>query len=61
MFDNPNGASASFDHTCGIGQQHGDGSAAAIISRNGGVFVTREHVRHNKSGIAHRGKTRISH
>jgi hypothetical protein len=26
-----------------------------------GVFVTREHVRHNKSGIAHRGKTRLSH
>jgi hypothetical protein len=26
-----------------------------------GVFVTREHVRHNKSGITHRGKTRISH
>jgi hypothetical protein len=27
----------------------------------GGVFVTREHVRHNKSGIAHRGRTRIKH
>jgi hypothetical protein len=26
-----------------------------------GVFVTREHVRHNKSGIAHRGRTRIYH
>jgi hypothetical protein len=26
-----------------------------------GVFVTREHARHNKSGITHRGKTRISH
>jgi hypothetical protein len=26
-----------------------------------GVFVTREHVRHNKSGITHRGKSRISH
>jgi hypothetical protein len=26
-----------------------------------GVFVTREHVRHNKSGIAHRGRTRINH
>jgi hypothetical protein len=24
-----------------------------------GVFVTREHVRHNKSGIAHRGRTGI--
>jgi hypothetical protein len=27
----------------------------------GGVFVTREHVRHNKSGIAHRGRTGINH
>jgi hypothetical protein len=27
----------------------------------GGVFVTREHVRHNKSGIAHRGRARINH
>jgi hypothetical protein len=26
-----------------------------------GVFVTREHVRHNNSGIAHRGRTRINH
>jgi hypothetical protein len=26
-----------------------------------GVFVTCEHVRHNKSGIAHRGRTRINH
>jgi hypothetical protein len=26
-----------------------------------GVFVTREHVRHNKSGIAHRGRTGINH
>jgi hypothetical protein len=26
-----------------------------------GVFVTREHVGHNKSGIAHWGKTRINH
>jgi hypothetical protein len=26
-----------------------------------GVFVTREHVCHNKSGIAHRGRTRINH
>jgi hypothetical protein len=26
-----------------------------------GVFVTREHVRHNKSGIAHRGRARINH
>jgi hypothetical protein len=26
-----------------------------------GVFVTREHVRHNKSGIAHRGRSRINH
>jgi hypothetical protein len=26
-----------------------------------GEFVTREHVRHNKSGIAHRGRTRINH
>jgi hypothetical protein len=26
-----------------------------------GVFVTREHVRHNKSGIAHQGRTRINH
>jgi hypothetical protein len=25
------------------------------------VFVTREHVRHNKSGIAHRGRTGINH
>jgi hypothetical protein len=25
-----------------------------------GVFVTREHVRHNKSGIAHRSRTRIN-
>jgi hypothetical protein len=31
------------------------------ISFLGGVFVTREHVRHNKSGIAHRGRTRINH
>jgi hypothetical protein len=28
---------------------------------NMGVFVTREHVRHNKSGIAHRGRTGINH
>jgi hypothetical protein len=27
----------------------------------GSVFVTREHVRHNKSGIAHRGRTGINH
>jgi hypothetical protein len=27
----------------------------------GGVFVTCEHVRHNKSGIAHRGRTRVNH
>jgi hypothetical protein len=26
-----------------------------------GVFVTREHVCHNKSGIAHRGRTGINH
>jgi hypothetical protein len=26
-----------------------------------GVFVTREHVRHSKSGIAHRGRTGINH
>jgi hypothetical protein len=26
-----------------------------------GVFVTREHVRHNKSGIAHQGRTGINH
>jgi hypothetical protein len=26
-----------------------------------GVFVTREHVRHNKSGIAHRSRARINH
>jgi hypothetical protein len=26
-----------------------------------GVFVTREHVRHNKSGIAHLGRTGINH
>jgi hypothetical protein len=26
-----------------------------------GEFVTSEHVRHNKSGIAHRGRTRINH
>jgi hypothetical protein len=25
------------------------------------VFVTREHVRHNKSGIAHWGRTGINH
>jgi hypothetical protein len=31
--------------------------AAALM----GVFVTREHVRHNKSGIAHRGRTGINH
>jgi hypothetical protein len=30
-------------------------------SRIWGVFVTREHVRHNKSGIAHRGRTRKNH
>jgi hypothetical protein len=27
----------------------------------GSVFVTREHVRHNKSDIAHRGRSRINH
>jgi hypothetical protein len=27
----------------------------------GGVFVTREHVRHNKSGITHRDRARINH
>jgi hypothetical protein len=26
-----------------------------------GVFVTREHVRHNKSGITHRDRARINH
>jgi hypothetical protein len=30
-------------------------------NNNLGVFVTREHVRHNKSGIAHRGRTGINH
>jgi hypothetical protein len=33
----------------------------AVVTLNSGVFVTREHVRHNKSGIAHRGRTRINH
>jgi hypothetical protein len=27
----------------------------------GGVFVTREHVRHNNSGITHRDRARINH
>jgi hypothetical protein len=31
------------------------------VSQPMGVFVTREHVRHNKSGIAHRGRTGINH
>jgi hypothetical protein len=26
-----------------------------------GVFVTREHVRHNKGGITHRDRARINH
>jgi hypothetical protein len=26
-----------------------------------GVFVTREHVRHNKSGITHRDRAKINH
>jgi hypothetical protein len=33
----------------------------AIAAFYWGVFVTREHVRHNKSGIAHRGRTGINH
>jgi hypothetical protein len=36
-------------------------SSKGSTSPLSGVFVTREHVRHNKSGITHRGKTRISH
>jgi hypothetical protein len=39
----------------------GAGGLLFILAANLGVFVTREHVRHNKSGITHRGKTRISH
>jgi hypothetical protein len=35
--------------------------SCVLPAANLGVFVTREHVRHNKSGITHRGKTRISH
>jgi hypothetical protein len=35
--------------------------SAAIAIPFLGVFVTREHVRHNKSGIAHLGRTRINH
>jgi hypothetical protein len=34
---------------------------ADIVCDDLGVFVTREHVRHNKSGIAHRGRTGINH
>jgi hypothetical protein len=36
-------------------------SSSTLLPTLMGVFVTREHVRHNKSGITHRGKTRISH
>jgi hypothetical protein len=32
---------------------------ASVVCFILGVFVTREHVRHNKSGITHRGKTRL--
>jgi hypothetical protein len=52
---------------CGkLCQQHCTGSQhlplrRCTMSQHMGVFVTREHVRHNKSGITHRGKTRISH
>jgi hypothetical protein len=28
---------------------------------NGGVFVTREHFRHNKSGITHQDRAKINH
>jgi hypothetical protein len=35
--------------------------AGSISSHILGVFVTREHVRHNKSGIAHRGRTGMNH
>jgi hypothetical protein len=43
--------------------QHGTAwhSMAQHGMRDMAVFVTREHVRHNKSGIAHRGRTRINH
>jgi hypothetical protein len=34
---------------------------ASLLCSYLGVFVTREHVRHNKSGIAHRGRTGINH
>jgi hypothetical protein len=37
----------------------GTGSQSAIVFM--GVFVTCEHVHNNKSGIAHRGKPRMSH
>jgi hypothetical protein len=39
----------------------GADEAHVLGVNNGGVFVTREHVRHNKSGIAHRGRARINH
>jgi hypothetical protein len=53
-----------------VGGGVGGGGVATASHRGGskgkplfflGVFVTREHVRHNKSGIAHRGRTRINH
>jgi hypothetical protein len=39
----------------------GEGWREVAPKHHWGVFVTREHVRHNKSGIAHRGRTRINH
>jgi hypothetical protein len=38
-----------------------DTCSLLVLHLHMGVFVTREHVRHNKSGIAHRGRTRINH
>jgi hypothetical protein len=34
-------------------------AALYCVSHISGVFVTREHVRHNKSNITHRGRARI--
>jgi hypothetical protein len=38
-----------------------DGLTATKKLTFGGVVVTREHVRHNKSGITHRDRAKINH
>jgi hypothetical protein len=56
------GGGGGVDHPMGVGSKGSTNSnSRSRLWDLLGVFVTREHVRHNKSGIAHRGRTGINH